>query len=85
MSFQVLQRHDWHGDPKPLGDCFRLYRVSCGRSVQAVCQLWSHQFGWELRLLVDGAVQRTQVCRSQEEVFETYEGWRRAMSEKGWM
>jgi hypothetical protein len=84
MSFQVLQRHNWHGDPKPLGDCFRLHKESCGRSVQAACQLWSHRFDWESRLVIDGAVQRMQVCRSQEEVFDTFEEWKRAMIEKAW-
>lgn len=84
MSIDVLQRLDWHGDAKALGDCFRLHKESCGRSVQAICQLWSHEFGWELRLVIEGAVNRTQVCRAQSEVFDTFEHWKRGMLDKGW-
>ena len=49
----------------------------------AQCVLFSHQFGWELRLEV-GALFRTQVCRSSEEILNTQESWKAAMIEKGW-
>ena len=80
MPLQVLQRPDWHGEPRNLGDAFRLHK---GKR-QAVCELWSHQLGWELRLIAAGDVLATKVCRSQEDVFDTYDTWRAAMMEKGW-
>ena len=52
----------------------------CGRSRQAVCELWSHQFGWELRLVIDGGeLTRSQVVRSNDEILDTQEEWKAAM------
>jgi hypothetical protein len=44
----------------------------------------SHQFGWEVILDVNGELQRSQVCRSQDEVLTTSEQWKAAMIENGW-
>ena len=49
----------------------------------AQCVLFSHEFGWELRLEV-GELFRTQVCRSTEEILDTQESWKASMIEKGW-
>jgi len=80
---QVLQRPDWHGSPRDLGELFILKK----NRREATCKLRSHQFGWELRLFIgsqDDVVQ-TQVCRSQDEVLTTGEQWKAAMIEKGWV
>ena len=52
------------------------------RKARAV--IFSHVFGWEVRLLVGSQLEivRTQVCRTQEEVLSTGEQWRAAMIEK---
>lgn len=68
---QVLQRPDWHGSARDLGELFILKK----NRRQATCKLRSHQLGWELLLFVgsqDDVVQ-TQVCRSQDEVLTTGE------------
>ena len=44
----------------------------------------SHEFGWELRLMV-GELMRSQVCRSSEEILTTQEAWKAAMIGKGWL
>ena len=44
----------------------------------------SHELGWELRLEIDGDLQRSAVCRSQDEILDTMEQWKAAMIEKGW-
>jgi hypothetical protein len=52
---------------------------------QAVCELWSHQLGWELRLVIDGGeLTRSQVCRSNDEILDMQEQWKAAMIGKGW-
>jgi hypothetical protein len=33
---------------------------------------------------VEGSLQRSQVCRSQDEVLDTADQWKAAMLEKGW-
>ena len=49
----------------------------------ARCVLVSHQLGWELRLMTPDLL-RSQVCRSSEEILNTYRAWKAAMLEKGW-
>jgi hypothetical protein len=82
MPLQVLQRPHWHGTPIELGDLFRLTKNR--REARAV--LFTHQLGWELRLLVGAQLEvvQTQVCRDQEEVLRTGEGWKKTVVEKGW-
>jgi hypothetical protein len=51
----------------------------------AICELWSHALGFELRLMVSGdSMPRTQVCRSQEELITFQESWRQALEDQGW-
>jgi hypothetical protein len=85
MALTTLQRSTWNGDPTKQGDLFRVHKNRCGRQLQAVCELWTHQLGWELRLVVnDGQLQRSQVCRSQDDVIDAGDTWKAAMVEKGW-
>ena len=49
-----------------------------------MCRLFTHLFGWELRLEVNGEVARTQVCRAEGDVFATFEEWKAAMVTKDW-
>jgi hypothetical protein len=56
-----------------------------GKGLQrAACQLWSHQFGWELWFTIDGELHRSRVCRSQEEVLDTIDRWKAGFVAKGW-
>jgi hypothetical protein len=72
-------RHVWNGHPVELREAWRLRK----RNHVAACRVWSHEFGWELRLEV-GELFRTHVCRSTAEILETQEAWKVAMIEKGW-
>ena len=48
--------------------------------------IFSHQFGWEVRLLVGSQedLVSSQVCRTQDEVLSTGERSKTAMIAKGW-
>ena len=48
--------------------------------------IFSHQFGWEVRLLIGSQEElvSSQVCRTQEEVLTTGEQSKAAMVQKGW-
>ena len=81
---QVLQRPDWRGEPIAVGDWFRLHKDKSERQIEAACRLFTHQLGRELRLEIDGSLQRSQVCRTQDEVLDTSDEWKAAMIEKGW-
>ncbi len=82
MPLQVLQRPHWHGTSIELGDLFRLTK----NRREARAPLFTHQLGWEVRLLVGSQLEvvQTQVCRNQEQVLRTGEEWTAAMIEKGW-
>ena len=54
------------------------------RAFNGVCRLMSHELGWELRLEIDDDLQRSAVCRSQDEILDTMEQWKAAMIDKGW-
>jgi hypothetical protein len=81
-ALQVLQGSDWQGAPVSLGELFILHKSRR----EAKCLLWTHQFGWELRLVVGSQLEivQTQVCRIEDEVLTTGEQWKTAMLEKGW-
>lgn len=72
----------WHGTSIELGDLFRLQKNRRG----ARAARFTHQLGWEVRLLVGSQLEmvQTQVCRDQEEVLRTGGQWQAAMNEKGW-
>jgi hypothetical protein len=84
MSIHVLQRPDWQGDPVAVGDAFRVRQDRAGRQVDAVCHVVTHALGWELRLDVAGSLQRSQVCRTHDEVLDTSEQWKTEMMSRGW-
>lgn len=84
MTIHVLQRQVWRGEPYKVGDLFRLHKAKAGEQLEAACRLFTHQLGWELQLELAGSLQRSQVCRTQDEVLDTSEQWKAAMVEKGW-
>ena len=80
----VLQRPVWSGTPVKGGDLWTLRKSKGGAEHVAVCYLLSSLFGWEIRVLLNGDLQRSQVCRSAEEWLGTADQWKAAMIEKGW-
>ena len=72
------------GQPTHLGDLFRISRTRGDKQLQAVCQLWTHNLAWELRLEINGDLQRSEVFRSQDDVLTAGETWKAAMIEKRW-
>jgi hypothetical protein len=85
MPDSVLLRESWNGCPAMLGEGWRLRKAVCGHPRQSVCELWSHQMGWELRLVIDGGdLRRSQVVRLNDEILGVTEQWKTAMVERGW-
>jgi hypothetical protein len=61
--------------PRPKGD----------QVLTAVCEVWTHPLGWELRLHVDReGFLMSSVTRSGAEMIARVEEWHAAMREKGW-
>lgn len=81
----TLQREYWTGPPVLHSIGWRLQKHVGEREREAVCELWTHQLGWELRLVVDGGeFQRSQVARSIREMLDVVDHWKEAMTGKGW-
>jgi hypothetical protein len=81
----VPQRLYWNGPPERLRDDFRMTKPKPDGVLSAVCEVWSHEFGFELRLTIDGrGRQMSSVVRSGAEMVETVDAWRATMLEKGW-
>ena len=81
----TLQREHWNGQPTHLGDLFRVSKMRdekhARRGVQAVERI---NLGWEVRLEINGDLQRSEVFRSQDDVLTAGEAWKAALLEKGW-
>jgi hypothetical protein len=51
----------------------------------ADCTVWSHEFGFELRLVLSGdSLPRTEVCRTQEDLIAKQNAGRATLEAKGW-
>lgn len=81
----ILHRPVGSGTPLYIGDLFRLQEARHSAVLEASCRLLSHPLGWELQLEVAGSLQRSQVCRSQDEVLITSDQWKAAMLQSGWL
>ena len=62
-------------------ELFTLTRVT---GVRAVCSLWTHPVGWEIRLLVNDTLIRSQVVRDPADIQRIANEWRDAMIREGW-
>ena len=80
----TLQREHWNGQPIYLGDLFRVSKMRGEKTLAAVCKLWTHNLGWEVRLEINSDLQRSEVFRSQDDVLTAGETGKGAMVEKGW-
>jgi hypothetical protein len=68
MSNETTLRRDfWDGQPVSLGEAWRLRKVSCGPAKEAICELFTHELGHELRLTANGELIASQVCRNNEQ------------------
>ena len=86
MTSNIPQRPFWTGPPERLPDAFTLTKRKGDRTFAAVCEVWTHPFGWELRLMIDDhGLQMTNVVRSAADIEATAEGWKVAMTDAGWI
>lgn len=80
MNARVFQRFAWDGQARELAEVFTMKK---GQR-RAVCRMFSHVFGHELRLEVSRELVASQVCRSDEEILSCQESWRAGLEAKGW-
>jgi hypothetical protein len=62
---------------------FEFWKLTKGASV-AVCALWDHPLGAEVRCDVDGEMRRTKASRELGQLLDASDEWQKAFEEKGW-
>jgi hypothetical protein len=77
-------RDRWNGQPTQLGDLFRVTKMRGDKQLAAAARLSTHLLGWEVRLEINGGLQRSEVFRSQDDVLMAGEAWEAAMIKNGW-
>jgi hypothetical protein len=82
VATRVLQRDRYDGVARELAVWWTLRREAT--KGEAVCRMFSHVFGHELRLEVRGQFVASEVCRTDDEVLRTQEQWRTGLEAKGW-
>lgn len=75
-----LKKYDYYLGPKPLGELWAVSRSA----LKLRCILATHRLGWELRLVSTSSFSRTQVCKSESDVFTTSDAWLAEAQGKGW-
>lgn len=78
----TLARYDAWRCVQVIGDWFVLTR----NGSQARCEIRTHPLGWELRLIgaAGDGFETTQVCKTEQETFDTADRWKAAMLDKDW-
>ncbi len=82
MGTEVFQRYAYDGVARELAVWWTLRREAT--KGEAVCRMFTHVFGHELRLEVRGQLVESQVCRTDEEILSCQERWRAGLEAKGW-
>lgn len=82
--YTALQRPDWYGQAAKQGELFSMHKRRGRGQLHATGELWTHQLGWEVRLMIAGELHRSEVCRSQDDVLAAGDQWKAALVEKGW-
>ena len=78
-------RAAWNGLHERLPDGFSLTRLKGNHMHTAVCMVFTHRLGWELRLAIEGhGWETTAVIGSADDMRMTVEQWRASLLEKGW-
>lgn len=68
----------------PPDELWRLHKPGCGRMRQAVLQLHERGGVFELRLSIDGALERSEASASGAEGAVLGEVWKSGLLERGW-
>lgn len=81
MTKTLIPRREYFDRPERLSPAWTVTKGSR----TARCEVWSSEFGFELRLLIESDdLPRTQVVGTQEALIALQEEWHAAMIGAGW-
>jgi hypothetical protein len=73
------------GFPERLPDGFTVTKPAGDDPHVAVCEVWTHHVGWELRLIIDGnTLPTTTVVQSADDMRTLVQTWNALMLKNGW-
>ena len=72
------------GEPAAATELCRLHKPGCGRLRQAVIEFRQHSEGCELRLVLDGSAERSELRASAGEALLLGEAWIAGLVVRGW-
>ena len=81
MSLISFNPPEWRGTPERI---FEFWKLTKDASV-AVCTLWNHPIGAEIRCDVDDEMRQTKAARTVGELLDMSHEWRKAFEAKGWI
>lgn len=67
--------------PFQIGDMWVMTKLGGHR---ARCAISTHPLGWELRILQGDNLLRSQVCKTQPDVFDVADDWKHEYTKNGW-
>ena len=79
MDRAPLSRYDFYKGPQLLGEQWTLKR----EALLMRCTLYTHTLGWELKLTAGASFSRSQVCKTETDVFRTSDAWLAEAKQKG--
>jgi hypothetical protein len=77
---ELVNIPQWNGRPYDCGEVFRLQK----NGHEAVCTLWSHPIGGEVRVLVDGELWCSEAKRDGAALVDLALEWKQQFEAKGW-
>lgn len=80
MDRSGLVRYDYYRGPQQLGKMWTANRDA----LTMRCEIATHPLGWELRLYSGKHFLRSQVCKSEDDVFTVSDAWQAEAKSKGW-
>jgi hypothetical protein len=75
-----LTKYDFYRGTQRLGPLWNLRRDQ----LTLTCALSTHRLGWELRLGAGTNFTRSQVCKTQSDVFAMADQWKAEALRQGW-
>jgi hypothetical protein len=78
----TLPAYDEHRGPDWIFDHFVLTKDDR----EVICKVKTHPLGWEVRLVgaAGDGFERTQVCKTSDQVFDVCEEWQARLLATGW-
>lgn len=80
LPILVIQRMPWNGTPQEEATWWTLQRAG----QRAICRMFRHPTGYELRLEISNEPFVSEVCRQDDDVLACQERWRAGLEQKGW-